>query len=125
MTLLVWLLIILQIKHFLLDFVFQPPYMWRNKGTFGHPGGIIHSGIHAWMTFFIITFLIPSSTIEVRLGIYALEFMIHYMTDWSKMNINRIKGWDANKNPEFWYLTGLDQLVHQLTYLGIVTVVLS
>jgi len=45
------------------------------------------------------------------------------MTDWSKMNINRIKGWDANKNPEFWYLTGLDQLVHQLTYLGIVTVV--
>ena len=77
------------------------------------------------MTFFIITFLIPSSTIEVRLGIYALEFMIHYMTDWSKMNINRIKGWDANKNPEFWYLTGLDQLIHQLTYLGIVTVVLS
>lgn len=51
---LVWLLLALQIKHFIWDFYYQPPYMWQNKGTFGHPGGIVHSGLHAITTFYLL-----------------------------------------------------------------------
>jgi len=34
-------------KHFICDFVLQAfPYMYKNKGTYGHLGGIWHSLIH-------------------------------------------------------------------------------
>lgn len=118
---LVWLLLALQIKHFIWDFYYQPPYMWQNKGTFGHPGGIVHSGLHAITTFYLLF------TFPVGLGLAALiasgEFIVHYLTDYAKMNINRIKGWTATTHNEFWQLTGLDQLFHQLTYVAILAII--
>lgn len=117
---LIWLLLALQIKHFIFDFYWQPPFMWRNKGTFGHIGGIVHSGVHALATFVILCFFtIPT----LALVIAILEFAAHYFTDWAKMNINRIKGWTATTHNEFWQLTGLDQLLHQLTYVAILAII--
>ena len=40
-------LVALLFKHFLFDFVFQRPYQFLNKGIYGHPGGILHAGLHA------------------------------------------------------------------------------
>ena len=37
----------LQFKHFIFDYVLQTPFQFRNKGTYGHPGGILHSGLQA------------------------------------------------------------------------------
>lgn len=91
--------------------------MWRNKGTFGHPGGVVHSGLHALATFGIMCFLILPT---LALAVAILEFVIHYLVDWAKMNINRIKGWTATTHNEFWQITGLDQLLHQLTYILII-----
>ena len=54
MTNIIFLLLLLQIKHFIWDFWYQPPYMWQNKGTFLHWGGIAHSGLHAKTTFLIL-----------------------------------------------------------------------
>ena len=118
---LVWLLLALQIKHFIWDFYYQPPYMWQNKGTFGHPGGILHSGLHAITTFYLL-FTFPV-TAELAALIAAGEFIVHYLTDYAKMNINRIKGWACNTHNEFWQLTGLDQLFHQLTYVAILAII--
>ena len=36
-------LVVLQIKHFICDYPLQTAYQLRNKGTYGHPGGIIHA----------------------------------------------------------------------------------
>jgi hypothetical protein len=47
------ILIYLQLKHFIVDFLYQPEYEWRNKGTFGHFGGIRHSLKHAATSSFI------------------------------------------------------------------------
>lgn len=110
------LLTLLLVKHFIWDFYYQPPYMWQNKGTFGHWGGIAHSGIHAATTYFILLFY---ATLEVAVLLAVFEFVVHYLTDYAKMNINRIKGWGATTHNEFWQLTGFDQLVHQLTYVVI------
>ena len=118
---LVWLLLALQIKHFIWDFYYQPPYMWQNKGTLGHPGGILHSGLHAITTFYLL-FTFPV-TAELAALIAAGEFIVHYLTDYAKMNINRIKGWACNTHNEFWQLTGLDQLFHQLTYVAILAII--
>lgn len=112
------LITLLLIKHFILDFFYQPPYMWKNKGTYGHIGGLWHSFLHAWATACILMFFTPWA-----IAIAALEFVIHYHIDWAKMNINRVKGWTATTHNEFWQLTGFDQLLHQLTYVLILILV--
>ncbi len=115
MTLL--LITLLLIKHFIFDFLYQPPYQWQNKGTYGHLGGIIHSGQHAVATFLILLFFInPISAVVIS----VLEFGIHYHMDWFKMKYNKLKGWTATTHNEFWILLGVDQLVHSLTYVLIV-----
>ncbi len=114
------LLTLLLVKHFIWDFWYQPPYMWQNKGTFGHLGGITHSGIHAVTTFVILLFYINPF---IAWNLAMFEFVAHYATDWAKMNINRVKGWGATTHNEFWQLTGFDQLIHQLTYVVILAAV--
>jgi hypothetical protein len=96
--------------------------MWQNKGIFGHWGGISHSGIHAFTTYIILCFFVDSTEFALLLAVG--EFVIHYITDYAKMNINRIKGWGATTHDEFWQLTGFDQLVHQLTYVAIIAAVM-
>lgn len=115
------LLALLLVKHFVWDFYYQPPYMWQNKGTFGHWGGVVHSGLHAFTTFIILLFFTAPL---LALLLMLFEFVVHYLTDYAKMNINRIKGWGATTHNEFWQLTGFDQLIHQLTYIVIAIVVL-
>lgn len=105
----------LLIKHYIWDFYYQPPYMWKNKGTFGHPGGLLHAGIHAAASLII---LVSFSDLEKALFLSICEFVIHYATDFYKMNINREMGWACNTHDQFWQLTGFDQLIHQLTYIG-------
>jgi hypothetical protein len=50
------LLFLLFTKHLILDFLYQPPYQWKNKGTYGHLGGIVHAGQHALATFSVLLF---------------------------------------------------------------------
>ena len=113
---------LLLIKHFIWDFYYQPPYMWKNKGTLGHPGGIMHSGFHAAGSLIILIFWTEPG---IALTLVTLEFITHYMTDFTKMNINKAMGWACNTHEQFWILVGVDQLVHQLTYISMVYFVLS
>lgn len=116
------LITLLTIKHFIFDFLYQPPFQWQNKGTYGHIGGIVHSGQHAVATFIILLCFINP---VLALSISALEFIIHYHMDWFKMNYNAAKGWTATTHNEFWILLGVDQLVHSLTYVLIVVLALG
>lgn len=115
------LLFLLTVKHFVADFLYQPPYQWMNKGTYGHMGGIAHSGQHALLTAIILPFF--GVTWLTAVGIALMEFVIHYHTDWAKMNLNKKMGWGATTHNEFWILLGVDQLIHSLTYLMIVDMV--
>ena len=111
------LMVLLLVKHFLWDFLYQPPYMWKNKGTFGHPGGILHAGLHAASSFLII---VSWTSLHDAAFMAVCEFIIHYAMDFTKMNTNKEMGWACNTHEEFWQLVGFDQLVHQLTYIGMV-----
>ena len=82
------LLTALTIKHFIFDFLYQPPYQWQNKGTYGHWGGLVHSGQHACASLIILLFF---TNPLAALGIVVLEFLIHYHMDWFKMNFNMVK----------------------------------
>lgn len=118
------LLILLQIKHFICDFPLQKPYQYLNKGTYGHGGGILHAAIHGIGTFIALSlFIYPTIWREWENPIFTIaviEAIVHYHIDWAKVKINKHYGWKCDNSEKFWYLLGFDQLLHQLTYIGIV-----
>jgi hypothetical protein len=110
------LLLLLFLKHFIVDFPLQKPYQYLNKGNYGHPGGILHSALHGVGTFICIWFFFPS----VALVMAFADFLVHYHVDWAKVNINKAFNWGPTTHEQFWWLLGLDQLAHALTYIAIV-----
>lgn len=109
-------LLILQAKHFVADFLIQTPYQFLNKGKYGHPGGLIHAGIHALgsaLVFFVIT---PSLLLGT--AIVVCEFVAHYHIDWGKESTVKATQWKFPQ-AEFWWAFGADQVLHQITYLAI------
>ncbi len=120
MTVLI-IMTLLILKHFIIDFPAQTPYQWMNKGTYGHPGGILHAGLHGIGTFLIFALFIVTPW-ALLLGV--ADMVIHYHIVWAKMNINKKYGWKADQHPEFWVLLGLDQLAHYLTYILLIAIIL-
>lgn len=111
------LLILFSIKHFIVDFPLQKPYQWMNKGTYGHPGGILHAGLHSAGTFLVVYwFTDPISAMLAS----VVDGVVHYHIDWAKMNLNKFYGLKADKDEDFWTLLGADQLLHTSTYIFIV-----
>lgn len=127
MTLLTfYLLILLFTKHFIVDFPLQKPYQWQNKGTYGHPGGLLHAGLHGIGTLLCFIVLLIPLELDVfvaSLGLAMGDAFIHYHIDWAKMKLNSKMGWGPNTHEQFWWLLGLDQFLHALTYLAIVGIV--
>ncbi len=111
---------ILLVKHFVCDFVLQTPYVIRGKGIYGHPGGLIHAGLHGIGT--LPVFLIYPAPAGLAAGIVFAEMLVHYHIDWLKERIVRAKGWTSLAGTPFWIALGVDQLLHQLTYVAIVAV---
>ncbi len=121
------------VKHTVMDFWVQNrfPWMWMNKGRFGHPGGLAHSLTHVLGT---LPFLGPLTlNLNDYRGEYfywdhllyftlGFEFVVHYLIDYLKMNIGQWGGWKCNTRPYFWDLLGLDQLFHLATYWLIINV---
>ena len=121
-TALIAVLIVLQVKHFLFDYPFQTLYMLRNKGTYFHPGGILHAGLHALGT--IAAFFVVTPTLLLGAAIVIGEFLVHYHVDWSKEQIIKRRGYTAVQR-EFWWAIGADQLIHHLTYIGIAAILVT
>lgn len=106
-----------QVKHVLGDFVFQNAYILENRRIWGHPGGILHVAIHAALTLPLLLaagvqgWLFPA----ILIG----EAIFHYHVDWVKDGWICRDGWTV-ADKQYWWLTGLDQMLHQLSYLVIV-----
>ena len=106
----------LQVKHFIFDYVLQTPFQFRNKGTYGHFGGIMHSGLHALGT--IPAFFILPARWPMAIAIVVGEFVVHYHVDWLKeQSLRRMEL--TTSDAWYWRIYGIDQLAHQLTYVVI------
>lgn len=113
----VLLLALFGVKHFIVDFLLQRKYQYANKGTYGHPGGLLHAGLHGVGTFLVLWLFAPLIWL-VLMAIF--DAVVHYHVDWAKTNINKKYGWTAATHDEFWWLLGADQLLHWLTYVVII-----
>lgn len=106
----------LTFKHFLADFMLQRSYQFRNKGKYGHPGGLLHSAIHGLGTFLVLIYFLP---LDVVAAITAIEMVIHYHIDWAKVQLNSRMKLDPLEDNEYWFLFGFDQFLHHMTYVAI------
>lgn len=110
------LVALLQVKHVIADFVLQSPYIIENRRFYGHPGGLLHVAIHAAGSLAALAIIGLPGLVTVLLLILA-EAVVHYHIDWSKDNL--VASMDLTpKDAGFWYATGIDQGLHQLTYLA-------
>lgn len=121
MQLFFWFLI----KHFICDFPLQAfPYQYRNKGTYGHPGGLLHSAIHFNGTWWVLLFVAKTDLYTAFIFSF-IDQVIHYHVDWAKMNIGKKYNLKPDNSEWFWILLGFDQLLHMLTYLFIIQSIIS
>jgi hypothetical protein len=51
------------------------------------------------------------------------DTVIHYHIDWAKVKLNTMFGWAPNTHDQFWWLLGLDQYLHVVTYVVFVSMV--
>ena len=131
-------------KHYIADFPWQTPYMYKNKGKWFHPGGIYHSLIHAFFTFNILYvwdmlfgYGNITSNIPFLFGIVITEFIVHYVTDLGKVKTCDSRGWSSPGKDAYgkdclciytdkwFYALGVDQFIHYVTYLWIIVLAMG
>lgn len=105
-----YFLILLQIKHWYIDFVLQTDAMVQGKGIYGNRQGLWHSAQHGIGTL-LIALAFTSVSTAVFLALF--DFITHYHIDWTKMKF----GCRDIADPKFWNHLGLDQMAHQMTYI--------
>ena len=110
-----FVLVGLELKHYAADYLLQPSWLLGGKGDLAAAGGYIHAGIHVLGTAIVL--------LAAGIGIIAIaliclaEFFVHYAIDYVKYRYGRV---DMAAAPwRFWALHGFDQMLHQLTYAGI------
>jgi hypothetical protein len=114
MTNFLLVLILLQFKHLIADFFLQSSYILDNRKIYGHPGGILHVAIHAAGS--IAAFWIMGTDWWTMFVVVIVEVLIHYHLDWAKDNFVAKRGL-TTVDKLFWYALGVDQAIHQLTYV--------
>ncbi len=107
----------LLVKHAVADFILQTDLIFRQKGSYGAPGGLWHALIHILLTAPVFL-LFPGGGLGLAAALLAGEFVLHYHIDWTKEQIVRRENWTP-KDKYFWWALGLDQLLHGLTYVAI------
>lgn len=107
-------------KHTVADFLLQNDFIVSQKGRYGAPGGIVHALEHVLLTAPVF-WLFPSGSGSTAFMLLATEFLLHYHIDWAKDQIVHRYGLTASQR-SYWAAHGVDQLLHGLTYIGILWV---
>src|SRR5213083_3002958 len=101
-------LIWLQVKHFVADYLLQPDWVLSAKGNMWRVGGYVHAGVHA--LFSIPAYLFAGLDLVDIALLMAAEFIIHYVLDFIKVDLST----RSKSGPDtaiYWALHGADQLM--------------
>lgn len=111
------LLAAFQVKHMFADYYLQTSLMLANRAVYFHPGRALHCLVHVVGSLLCLSFFgIPVSSMLV---ILAAEWMLHYHIDFVKGVWSERAG-HTPSDAGYWRAFGADQLLHQLTYVGMV-----
>lgn len=111
------LLCLIQIKHMFADYFLQTKIMLDGRDQYLHFGRFLHAGVHAIGS--TLVFLILGAHLVFIIPLVLAELIVHYHIDWWK-------GWltsGQNLTPAdagYWRASGIDQALHQLTYVAMI-----
>ncbi len=117
-------LLLLQIKHWYIDFVDQTEKEVVGKGIYGNGSGIAHSFKHGVGTFLAVILITGWFYYVWAIILAVIDFILHYHIDWLKININKKHNYTP-QDKNFWVWLGADQLAHQITYLFLAWIVFA
>lgn len=109
-TLVIVKLLLLQVKHFLVDYLLQTEEQIRTKGTYLDLTGMSHSFYHGLFTSVVF---FPFTNVSFAFMVGLLDFVIHYHIDYVKTKY----GSKDITTKAFWNHMGYDQMAHQFTYV--------
>lgn len=112
-TLLV-LLCLLQAKHMFADYFLQTKMMLDGRETYIHFGRFLHAGVHAVGS--LLVFAVIGAPVAFILPLILAEWVVHYHIDWLKGRYTAIQKLTP-ADAAFWRAAGVDQALHQLTYV--------
>ena len=112
-TLLV-LLCLLQAKHMFADYFLQTKMMLDGRETYIHFGRFLHAGVHAVGS--LLVFAVIGAPLAFILPLILAEWVVHYHIDWLKGRYTAIQKLTP-ADAAFWRAAGVDQALHQLTYV--------
>lgn len=112
-----FMLCLLQIKHMFADYYLQTPKMLAGRGEYFHAGRAQHAAVHVVGS--VIVFLLFGAPLSFILIVAALEWIVHFNIDFAKAAYSDKKKLQPSQ-AAFWRATGLDQLMHNLTYVAMV-----
>lgn len=119
MQTIVAMLLWFQLKHFVADYLLQPGWILHGKGDLRRAGGYVHAAIHAGGS--LPAFAIAVPDLAVVTGMFAAEFAVHYVIDFTKAGVSS-RSLAGPETQAYWTIHGADQLLHQLTYIGLILV---
>lgn len=96
------------------DYFLQTKSMLDGRETYIHFGRFLHAGIHVVGS--TIAFFLVGSPFSFILPVVLMEWVVHYHIDWLKGKYTA----DQQLTPAdaaFWRAAGVDQALHQLTYV--------
>jgi uncharacterized protein DUF3307 len=108
---------LLQIKHMFADFFLQTRRMLSGRSTYLHVGRAQHAGVHALLS--IPAFLVIGTGYGFVLAVIVAEWVVHFHLDWAKARYSEVRALNPSQ-ARFWGAFGVDQALHQLTYIVMV-----
>lgn len=108
---------LLQVKHMFADYFFQTPKMLSGRGEYMHVGRAQHAGVHIIGS--AIAFWIIGASSMFILALAVIEWIVHFNIDWAKARYSDAKSLSPDQ-AGFWRAAGVDQALHQLTYVAMV-----
>lgn len=104
------------------DFFFQTPRMLTDRERYIHFGRMQHVALHAIGS--AIVFAVVLASPVFILATVVLEAIVHYHIDWAKGRYSWATGFTP-KDAAYWRAVGVDQALHQLTYVAMVALWLT
>lgn len=101
----------------LADYFLQTKFMLDGRGQYLHLGRLLHVGVHALGS--LLAFALVGTPLAFIIPVAILEAAVHFHVDWWKGRHTA----DQKLTPAdaaYWRASGVDQALHQLTYVGMV-----
>jgi len=117
-----FLLVVFQMKHLVVDFFLQNAYMlakFNVKGWFKPL--MAHTGMHGTATLVIALLFGVDATTAIYIAMF--DIIVHTVVD--KLKVEFSRDYDKNKDKEFWWWLGIDQMLHHLTHYTIILFIIA